>query len=106
MTNKTTAQQLAAKVIARAREAYGKGAAAFDYEVGGTRPNTATDILSGELWTLANEGYDDGYLPMLARALALQAMIADELGAYRQRCRTRKYTGWSGWSTGPIRYAD
>lgn len=104
----TEATQLAAAVIAAAREdAFfdAPSAAAFDYGIGCGRP-AAEASLTNALYRIANRGLDGDSDEKEARMQRLREFIAPELDAYRSRCRNRQYVGWSNASSGPIRYAD
>lgn len=110
-------QELAAAVITEARNHHfdevGQGTPAFDFAIAGGHP-MAEASLRNAIYIVANWGHGEvkpedgeaGLVVRAARAADLTATLANELDAYRARCKARKYTGWSRASTGPIRYAD
>lgn len=104
----TNTADLTTAVISAAREDYrqatGHGTAHFDYAIAG-RHDRAEMSLANAVYEIANRGHRDNADARDARAAQLADMLAGDLDAYRARCRTRTYTGWSSWSAGPIRYA-
>jgi hypothetical protein len=93
------------QVIAYAREQYGPTAASFDHDYG-AESDAAEQWLTNALWH--HSGADHAPNPAQARlrVAALRGRLAPELAAFRQQCRTRRYVGWSRWTTGPVRYAE
>lgn len=98
----TDLHHTAATVIARARANSGLTAAEFDYRI-------SVDGIGGPRGPLGNEAYAvaNGQMPEVvpgqdnqlderdANWLALWEALQPEMQAYAQRCRNRRYTGWS-----------
>lgn len=95
---------LAAAVISTARHDYGRGAAGFDHAIAGGNALAERTLLDA-IDQVANRGLGGDPQACDQRAEQLREQLADELDAYRARCRSRRYTGWSLASTGPVRYA-
>jgi hypothetical protein len=108
-----TPTEIAAAIIAKAREVHGRGPAAFDWQVAGNTP-LANQLLENAAYEIANHGINEpidhtegAYVGSdIDRTKALLDSVSVELDAYRARCKGRKYTGWSSSSSGPIRYAS
>jgi hypothetical protein len=96
-----------ASILARCQKSAG-GAAAFDYALV-AEPDEAGDILG---WAIRDEaahrlGTSDIFSAEVSALRGqLRAEIAADVEARIEQARTRKYTGWSKRSTGPIRYAE
>lgn len=109
-----TTTETAAAIIAKARDAHGHGPAAFDWQVAGGTP-LATQLIENAAYEVANPHVDAGIVdgitdgayagPSIDRTKALLSEVAAELDAYRERCKTRKYTSWSSGNPSQIRYA-
>lgn len=104
---------VAATAIARARDASGMTAAAFDYAIATNGIGGPVGQLGVEIYLLANAhmpevipGADNRLDERVANQRALWEALQDELQAYETRCKERGYVGWSTASRGPIRYAS
>ncbi len=107
-----TDKEIAARVIAATRAEH-ESPAACDYRVAvrgiGDGPFASIDEVGGQVYWIANEGFDGGADEAAARARALWERILPELQKYEQECQARQYVGWSNASKGlgrSIQYAD
>lgn len=88
--------QTAAAVIARARSNSGLTAPEFDYDIAVHFAESVNGI-GGEFGTLGNANHE------IAREHSVDpaeqwAALQTELTTYAEKCRNRKYTGWSAAS--------
>lgn len=111
------------EVLTMAKQSMGGTDAEFAYSIATDSPITlksqatpdsshtpagdAPREIHNALYRLANQ--DSDHLTATQRDTkrdALHEHLADQLDTYAAMCRTRKYTGWSKYSTRPIQYAD
>lgn len=101
-------------VIAVARRDAGLTAAEFDYQLnlGSELGARAYQGLGNAIYRLANEGppeaaegRHDDWRDRVRRADALHKHFADAIERMVAEAKTKRYTGWSTASSGPIRYA-
>lgn len=93
------------QVIAYAREQYGPTAASFDYAYGAGLP-VGEQWLTNALWHHVEAESAPTADEAPQRVAQLREQLAPELADFRATSRSRKYVGWSRWSTGPIQYAE
>ncbi|MBF9135247.1 hypothetical protein I0C86_41085 [Plantactinospora sp. S1510] len=104
-------EHIAATIIARARNASGLSAPAFDYQISTEGIGGPHGWLGQEAYRIANEHPGDapGLLAERdANHLALWEALRPELEAYARRCGERRYSGWSNAARSlgqPIQYA-
>ncbi len=105
-----------ATVIARARANSGLTTPAFDYQISVEGIGGPRGPLGNEVYDLANEhmpevvaGQDNRLEERDANWLSMWEALQPELETYAQRCRDRRYTGWSSAAQARgqrIQYAD
>lgn len=104
-----TNEEIAAKVIAATRAEH-ESPAACDYHIAtggiGNGPFNSITDLGGQVYILANEGFEGTTDERAVRAQALWDRLLPELEAYELECKAQKYLGWSTASGGPIRYDE
>lgn len=117
------------QVLARARQRFDGTDAEFDYSIATDTPiglrsqivdesghiptgdamleiNNACHELANAHRPEVTPGGDNRLDEREAAGRALRAELAEQIEAYAAACRTRKFTGWSKYSTDEIRYAD
>ncbi len=98
---------LAAAVIANARDFSNLTTPEFDHMIAVKGIGGPLGELGNATYTIANRDNPDADSDTCeARWMNLWHQLQPELQAYEQRCRNRKYSGWSNASRGPIRYAS
>lgn len=118
MTATQDIEAATARVIAIAREHAGQTPAEFDWNTAvraaRARGVHADEIggpfspLGNALYAIAREELGEAMDvdDVMTYADRLRETLRPALERYIRRCENRKYTGWSAWSDGPIRYAD
>lgn len=108
MSDTIDIEYVTSRVIALARANYNGSSnkAAFDYLI-----HCGADRGEAELHNAASILANEGKPKTTAeerdrRAEELWQMLQPALDTYRQRCRQRRFVGWSSQAPGPIRYAD
>lgn len=101
-----------AAIIAAAHRLAGMTAAEFDYDMAYRRTERARMALGSAIYDAANAGHPEvtpGAIDIARdrqrRAEELQAELQPQIEAFIARAKAQSYTGWSGASQGPIRYA-